>query len=81
MRDNRIILSGSEDEAGAAVLEEKECLEIEKQRLARMKEEDYMPHFMKVVSGLLFHFFVCFDNLSMSASAQEGMTAVEYACA
>ncbi|XP_076441586.1 something about silencing protein 10-like [Babylonia areolata] len=43
VRDNKIILSGDEDEAGAAALEEKEMREIEKRQLERMTEEDYLP--------------------------------------
>ena len=42
VRDNKIILSGSEDEAGAAAMEEKEALEIQKRHAAFMSEEDFM---------------------------------------
>ena len=42
VRDNKIILSGSEDEAGAAALEEKEAMEIQKRHAAFMTEEDFM---------------------------------------
>lgn len=42
VRDNKIILSGSEDEAGAAAMEEKEALEIQKRHAAFMTEEDFM---------------------------------------
>ncbi|XP_070195441.1 something about silencing protein 10-like isoform X2 [Littorina saxatilis] len=44
VRDNKIILSGSEDEAtaGTAALEEKEAMEIQKRHTALMSEEDFM---------------------------------------
>lgn len=42
VRDNKIILSGSEDEAGAAVLEEKESLAIQKRLATQLNEEDFM---------------------------------------
>ncbi|KAK7501065.1 hypothetical protein BaRGS_00007550 [Batillaria attramentaria] len=42
VRDNKIILSGSEDEAGAAALEEKESLAIQKRLAAQLNEEDFL---------------------------------------
>ena len=40
VRDNKIILSGSEDEAGAAAMEEKAGLEIQKGHTAFVSEEE-----------------------------------------
>lgn len=73
VRDNKIILSGSEDEAGAAAMEEKEALEIQKRHAAFMTEEDFMiPTTTKVTVAMetlrlgcnflstdLFFFCVC----------------------
>ncbi|KAL8619202.1 hypothetical protein ACOMHN_049984 [Nucella lapillus] len=50
VRDNKIILSGSEDEAGAAALEELELRKLRERRLEQLTEEDYFPpHLMAMI--------------------------------